>query len=94
MAGPLVSNLPLHVLQQTVAASKSHGFIYAQSYCAIRGNITFSLAKEILFLQTQTAFIECTERGWGSQRGAGCVRDGCSHPRLHMKFKWASFAKS
>lgn len=60
MAGPLVPNLPLHVLQQTLAASRSHEWLLigAKSYCVVRGNTTFSLAKEILFLQTETAFME------------------------------------
>lgn len=50
----------------------------------------FSFAKEILFLQTDTAFIEV---GFlGSQRGAGSDRGGCNgQPLLHMKFERASF---
>lgn len=57
MAGPFVPNLPFHVLQHSVAASRSHGWLHirTQSYCAVRGNITFCLAKEILFLQTEVA---------------------------------------
>lgn len=75
MAGPLVPNLPLRVLQHTVAARRSHGRlrVRTQGYCIPRGNITFSLAKEILFLQTETPFIEYNERmGVGQGVKGGC----------------------
>ena len=49
----------------------------------------FSFAKEILFLQTDTAYIEV---GFvGSQRGAGSDRGGCNGQPLHIKFEGASF---
>ena len=71
MAGPLVPNLPSRVLQLTVAAGRSHGCLHTRtpSHCVAGGKITFSLAKEILFLQTETAFTECDERTGGGVRG-------------------------
>lgn len=49
MAGPLVPNLPLQVLQLEVAVHGSHGREATGLLCQ-KGNVTFSPAVESLFL--------------------------------------------
>lgn len=98
MAEPLVPNLPLHVLQQSTSESRSHGRlrVRTQSYCAERGNITFSQTEEILFLQTETAFRERRARQAGVRGHTHELTgmDAGATPHPHAKFKWASFVMS
>lgn len=101
MAGPLVPNLPLHVLQQTVAASRSHEWLHirTQSHCVgkRKHNIFFGKGNSIF---TNRHNIHRTQRedgvgvrGHREELGVTGM-DATASPLQNIKFKWPSFVMS